>query len=390
MRLEYGELESLARDTMKEEKALKSLRTELKKAFGPSVDCSARLSRLAEAVNYELDIVEHSKGNNGFPSVDQTILRKFANNADANVRKMVARLVNENALKAFIHDPNRGVRLVAAKRLPLSLVGKMIKRFPMDEQLTYIFNNRKRLAEAGMPDPDVIDDPMETYGKTPLGDVVREPLAAEELGDQWYVSTARDLLHKYGQHNIEFNWEEKAVKSLCDHTYATSGVEIDAEKLLSAVFDVIEEEEQLRIAKSTLEEASNSLRTSAINESMLQPVFEIHEDPADDIMNELASLRTSDAEFVKICSETLRIRESRVAKSLRKFVFQEGMSADMHIPMKAQLPHNFGLRAVDEKVLDMFVESWNKLQAFAGEPVEIEWSPDPSDIRNISFSAMLK
>lgn len=377
MRLKLRELQQIVNQTLSEEKAVDVLREEISRVLGPAVVTNVRLEELAESANDRIDVMERT-GKSGHLDFKPSILLKFANNQNAEVRRLAARLLPEQFLERFKNDKDISVRHTVAKRLPLQIVKEMFQKTPGDDELNYIF--QQRISEAGIPQPKKQDPHLHMHVKK-LGDAVKQQ-HGPELSDQWYATTAQKAMMDYN-HNMEGKWDEAWVYRYCASVKATSGVEIDANKLWSAIQDRLKEKDDLVLARFGLKEVAQRLR-EGISEEIHTYV------ESKDAVQELLEANLSHAEYVKKAQVIFCVKESIMPASLRKYRMAEGYNGDVMIPCIGKTPGSRALTHLDEIALDIYVKNWNGQQTMRGEPIKINWSPSPSNQGAVSFNVELK
>jgi hypothetical protein len=187
---------------------------------------------------------------------------------------------------------------------------------------------------------------------------------------------------------VEDNWKAPAVKGYCSHLKASFGVDIDEQKLLNAVDELLEEKDDLALKRDELKELARRLRDEARDEVMNEAVMPILTEKNDPVADLLESGVSPEA-YIKQVNELFNVKETRVPPGLKKFRIGEAKALET-VPMKAWLPHGYGFRVVDEQVLDLYVERWNTRQVLVGEPIRIEWTPHPGEENAVGFKAILR
>jgi len=385
MRLRLNELQKVVKKTFDEEKVVETLREEVFRVLGPSVVTSGGLERIATAVNDRIDVLERT-GRAGRLDFKPSVMLKLAESSSTEVRKLAARTLPEKFAQKLAFDRVDVVRASALRDAKLSLVKEAIKRYPTDDELRVIYKTRKRLIEAGLPNAKAVDEPFDYHGEK-LGDSVKQQ-QGPELSDQWYADKAAKFIVDYGQ-NIEGQWEEPVVHRFCSSSKATSGVEVDEEKLLKAVKKKQEEHDDIALERDALKEVVKRLRNES-DEDFMNESFQHFSDADVDPMKELSEMSCSASEFITKANEVMTVRQSHLPSGIRKYRLGEGTRRLVMFPCKARLPHNNGIRRIDEVVLDRFVESWNSQQALRGEPLVLSWSQSPTEVGVIGFHVELK
>jgi hypothetical protein len=391
MRVKLNQLQRVVKRAMNEEKTVKILREEVSRVLGPIMDTDVKLGELAEAVNDRVAVLERT-GRQSRLTFKPSVLARFARNKNVEVRKMCARLLPERFAAKMAGDPNHRVRAIVASRVPLATVRKMVNHFPGDKEVKRILTLREAHDHAHEAEH------LHMHDEKRLGDAIKQP-DGPGLSQNWYRTQADLFMQDYGQdmyettgQSIDYNWEEQVVRNFCRHSKMTSGVEIDEAKLLNALDDLIKEREECVLQK----EAAGSLASLAkrlheahdretLNESPIMPVLAEATDP----VQELLESNLPPSVFLERVEDMFAVRFSRVPNSLKKYRMGEGLT-EQQVPMKARLPHMQGLRSIDERVLDLYIEHWNNRQAVTGEPIVLEWNPDPGETGVVGFAVMLK
>jgi hypothetical protein len=274
------------------------------------------------------------------------------------------------------NDSSSKVRVIAATRSSANQVREMMRKFPNDRILRKICD-RQCLAE-GLAAPTVVDEPFDMYGKKRLGDAVKQD-KGPELSDRWYKDKAFKLLQDFGG-NIEYTWEETAVKTFVNSLKATSGVEVDSDKLLKALKDLIESIDDESLGECKINESFARSRLEELEEFVETP----------DPVRDLVESKCSAAEYLTRANELFQVRESTVPSGIRKYrsggdPLQVGM-----IPVVCRMPHGGVPRALDERAMDAYCTHWNAVQSLRGEPLVVEWRNHPESVDKVSFSVVLK
>jgi hypothetical protein len=387
MRLNLSSLQKVVEKTIVEERATEAFKAELSRVFGPTVITEGQLNVVAASANDWLDVLDRT-GRSGRLEFRPTVTAAFLDHNDPEVRRFAVRVCPEQYLARMTSDKNPAVRHAVAGRMTLNAIREMIKRFPKDDQLRSIFRQKKALHEAGVKQPSVEPmghDPVD--GAERMGDVTRTQLGPE-LSEGWYEQHAMRLMHDYGQ-NIEYAWEELAVRRFCSSMKATNGVEIDEAKLLKSVKKLIEDKEDRAMERSALKETlewlDSQVEAEDLNEGLL-PEYVEEVDP----VQTLVEAGLTNEQFVEEASKLFKIQQSLLPLGIRKHRLGEGNARQMLVPCIGTLPAKGGFRAVDERALDMFCEAWSKRQAIQGEPLRLEWVNHPTDINKVGFTCILK
>lgn len=385
MRLKLEELARIVERTLNEERATEALRAEVVRVLGPSVVAEGKVERLAEAANERIDVLEMT-GRASRLDFKPSVMVKFMNHANPQLRKLAARVVPDRFVDRLANDRDHSVRAAVAKRLPVGAVREMLRRFPKDDGIRVIYK-QKKLSEAGLPQPKVQDEPFDMHGEERLGDAVKQD-AGPELSEQWYRDRAYRFMQDYGG-NIEYAWEELAARRYAASVKATAGVEIDEAKLLKAIKDLIKEREDRAMERDSLKETLAWLKLQEERELMSEAVMPIIEDVVDPV-RDLVEGTLTPATFVEEANKLFKVREATLPPGIRKHRLGESDRHTQTIPVVGYLPHGAGFRELDERALDMYCEAWNGRQALQGEPLRLEWSTHPDQVGKVSFNVVLR
>lgn len=380
MQLKLNKLQKLVSAALAEDSAGKQLKNEIARVLGPAIIVEGKLQNVIAETNDYLDVLDRT-GRSGRLSWNPKVVTRWIDYIDPEIRKFAARTVSENTLLKMMSDRNADVRATVARRLPVHIVKEMTQQFPNDDELQSIF--RTKLQEAGIRNPDIDDEPFDMYGKKRLGDAVKQN-TDQELSDTWYDNLARKFMVDYGQ-NIEYAWEELAVRRFCSSVKATSGVDVDEEKLLDCIHDLIKEKEDAVLEKhSALDETLNWLSDSEMDE-LSENVNSV------DSVQALVESRFMGEQYLEQASELFDIQESMLSLQIRKHrLISEGNAKQITVPFIGMLPHEHGFRVIDEQALDLFCENWNKQQQLKGEQLRLDWAPHNSDENKICFTCSLR
>lgn len=360
MGLKLNELQKVVRNVVKKERNIDTLRGELTRTLGPTVLVSRGLERMAESANERLDVLEAM--DRSYQRIRPALLLKFIDSDSPEVRKLVARLLPESFLKVFMKDSDPSVRAATANRLPLNLVSEMVRRFPNDDTLRDIAKT-KRLIEAGLPDPEIEDEEFDMYGVEPIGDVFGD-IDYPDLTEAWYDTTALKIINMFGR-NIEEQWEEATVHRYVD-SMTSIGVEVDRQKLLDAVYDLLQTRADV-VLESSLMSLAKRLR---LEDTSVMPVISESVDP----VKQLLSFKTSTSEYIKKFEETFSVKYA-TSKNPASIVMAEGPDRVTH-PVSAVLLET-SIRSIDERAVDAYVDAWNAKNSVKGETYyRLSWSPD--------------
>lgn len=371
MKLKLNQLKSVVKETIVERKHVDALRNEARRVLGPIMNTNLGIVELAEAINDRLDIIRLT--GRSVERFKTSVVARFAGHAQPEVRAMAARLLPESMIVSLGFDPSAKVRSVVARRASSKVLNEMVRRFPRDEQLTLIKEER--------------EEEFDMNGEKPLGDASKTYDAdGDELSDVWYENKARELYADYSQHDrIDVSWG-RIVNGFVDSTRATSLVEIDKKKLMDAIKKVEDERVESLLGEGSVRR--NRRQHDVFDFDVLKehadvavfPVIEETIDPVKDAVSEGSISRIK---------ELFKITESRPSRTVSSFLMTEGVNL-RSVPFVGTLPHRGELRRIDEQALDMFVNAWNSKQSAMNHPLEINWSQDHSNPRRIHFIVSVK
>lgn len=359
MRLKLQNLQSVVQRVVREEKIFYALKEEVKRSLGPSIITEGRdIESICDAAMDHLDVLQARNVRPGKfgPSLAVAMLSHVL----PEVRRLGARLAPVSQLHRVTNDKSPLVRCEVAKRIDVPALKEMMRRFPNDETIHIIYEVRE-------------EDGFDMYGSERLGDAVKQP-DEQELTDMWYESLARKMVSDY-EHQTEGTWRHVAVDRYVSAVKATSGVEIDPEKLLEAIDKLITERDDDMLDSKSLKETIDHLDNHVMMESTLYTMGT--EDS--DIVADLLRSRLGTTEYIARAEEVFSIREARAPKAVERLVLSEGVRVRASVPVRGELPHDSGFRSVDERALDLYVESWNKRRNAEGDPMRISWTTSADD-----------
>lgn len=369
MKLTLKQLRSLAKQTIEENKLVDLFRNEIRNTFGPAIVTEGQsVASIARQVNESLDAGVSPRV---MPKV--SLLVRFSNNDNPEVRKLTARLLPEKFITRLKDDVNEAVRHAVAKRASALVLFEMCRVNPDDDQLQLIRKHR------------VINEDLDLKAAAKLSSVSQKNIAIE-LSDEWYENAARKIINDYGEFSygtprpIEHHWNPGAVKNFCDHTRVTSGVHIDYEKLQNTVDNMLTSLEKDPIFKGTLVDLLKNLTETVEKEKI--NVFEIVSEPTQEFETNISSL-----ECVKKFEESYNVIKADIPAAIRKYRLGEAFATSTQVPAKVKISK---LTENVEKSLDKYVHAWNEVQSLRGEPLKIDWCVDPTDASNVCFEMELR
>jgi hypothetical protein len=256
MKLKLSHLENIVNNVRNENKLSTLFCEEVKKSFG---DCIRGYSprAIAESANYMLDMNELTHVGKA-PSVKVSLFVECLKHSDEHVRKLATRLVPEKFLDNMLKDKSPAVRGAAAERVGMKSLKEALSMWPSDDQMRVTYLTRL-LDEPTLEDGDN-EETLELHADKRIGDPGKQQ-QFPELSDQWYETLAFRLLQDYDG-NVEYSWERGACNNYCNATKATSGVEIDREKLYEKLMDLIEKREDLALEEDVFREPRRVLSES--------------------------------------------------------------------------------------------------------------------------------
>jgi len=375
MSLKLKELQKVVVNVVKRERSYEILREEITRILGPTVLTTRGVNRMAESANDILDVCELT--GKSVSQIKPSLLVKFVDSEHAQVRKLVARLLPENFIKLMMNDRDSSVRISVAKRLPRSLVVEMTKKFPKDEALRSLCK-AKLLNEDGITKPKIIDEPFDMYGEEPLKST-EEDLQHPGLTDTWYKTQADKIFNMYGR-NIEQQWEESTVRRYVD-SMKSMGIEVDLDKLLDAIYDLIESRHEEVMKEGLLSSLANNLKMEGTN---FMPILSEQVDS----VRQIVTTRYSNSEYMQKFERLFKVKHC-VSPSPSYKSIREGATKINH-PSSAVIPGGV-YRNVDEKAVDRYVSAWNSKESMNGNThYRLSWSPDGEVVNMVNFHLELK
>jgi hypothetical protein len=364
MGLKLNELQKVVKNVVKNERNIDTLRGEIVRTLGHIILVSRGLERMAESANERLDVLEAT--NKSYEKIRPALLLKFIDSSSPEVRKLVARLLPESFLKPLMKDSDPAVRATVANRLPTHLVDEMIRRFPKDDTLRQI-SKAKKLFEAGLPTPEIEDEEFDMYGLEPIGDVFGD-IDYPDLTDAWYDTQALKIINMYGR-NIEEQWEEATVHQYVD-SMASMGVEVDRQRLLDAIYDLLEQRADAVLEENSLVSIAARLR---LEETAVMPIISESIDP----VRQLIESKNSSSDYIKKFEELFSVKYA-TSKNPAASIMTESDCRVTH-PVSARLSSE-SIRNVDEKAIDTYISAWNSKNKMKGENYyKLAWTQGDAD-----------
>ena len=248
MKLKLSHLENIVNNVRNENKLSTLFCEEVKRSFGSCIRGYVPRA-VAESANYMLDMNELTHVGKA-PNVKTSLFVECLKHSDEHVRKLATRLVPEKFLDNMLKDKSPAVRGAAAERVGMKSLKEALSMWPSDDQMRSTYLTRL-LDEPTLEDGDS-EETLELHSDKRIGDPGKQQ-QFPELSDQWYETLAFKLLEDYDG-NVEYSWERGACNNYCNATKATSGVEIDREKLYKKLMDLIEKREDLALEEDVFYE----------------------------------------------------------------------------------------------------------------------------------------
>lgn len=347
------------RKVVTEEKIVETLKRGIIRSLGPVVNYSPRLEDMVSEANDRIEVLERTGRSPNF-SIKPSILLKFSNHPSSEVRTFIARSLPSTMLERFMYDSSPQVRHAVAKRISLTKLKEMSHYYKNDDELHEI--KKMRTLEA-----DAI--------QVPAKDKLQSGLP---LSDEWYKTLADKAVNDYGT-NLEGRWEESYVDSICNAAKATSRVELDDKKLYSAVKEKIKNDEEKAQAKEDMRSLAKMIKKENSSERALFSQI-----------SEILSSKTSSLDRINLCNSFFSIKKSILPPEIKRLRIKENRLSNCLIPIRGKIPEGYDFSYDMEVALDLYQESWNRLQAMSGEPVKIKWAHDPSSSKRVIFTWEIK
>lgn len=362
MQLKLKKLQGIVKETMKREKSAHQLMKEAVQVFGPSVDVSSDPRRVFAVINDKLTVMEARGQDLPIGSLKVSALLAAAETSK-EARKLAAKLLPEKYAAKFLIDKDSSVRCAAAKRFTCAQLAESLRRFPFDDQLLTIVQ-QKRLFEAGIPTPKA-DDQFDMYGDGPLADVL-DGYEPEDLTDGWYKRMAIKIFNDY-KGRLDGNWKHLAISNLCSSIYATAGVKVDALKLKEMLEEVCENNGFLKEGFIFEELKERIIFEADEAETHVMPVLDEHffTDPIKDLLRESPSR----INYIDTANKLFNITYDVIEESL-----YTGDIQLVEAPQYGRLPSGYNWNSTAEKALDRYVSNWNERADARDSNCRIAWN----------------
>ena len=363
MQLKLKNLQGIVKETMKREKAAHQLMKEAVEVFGPTVEVSSDPRRVFAAINDKLTVMEARGQDLPVGSLRVSALLSAAE-TNKEARKLAARLLPEKYAVKFLTDKDSSVRCAAAKRFSYDQLAETLRRYPFDDQLLTIAQ-QKRLFEAGIPTPKSDDDQFDMYGDGPISEIL-DGYEPEDLTDGWYKRMAVEIFNDY-RGRLDGNWKHLAVSRLCSSIYATSGVKVDYMKLKEELEAVCENYGFLKEGFAFEETKERLIFEADEAETNVMPVLDesFFADPIKELLRE-GSSKTS---YVDSANKLFNITHDLIEESL-----YTGDVQLVEAPQYGRLPGGYNWNSSAEKALDRYVSNWNERADARGSNCRIAWN----------------
>ena len=363
MQLKLKNLQGIVKETMKREKAAHQLMKEAVEVFGPTVEVSSDPRRVFAAINDKLTVMEARGQDLPVGSLRVSALLSAAE-TNKEARKLAARLLPEKYAVKFLTDKDSSVRCAAAKRFSYDQLAETLRRYPFDDQLLTIAQ-QKRLFEAGIPTPKSDDDQFDMYGDGPIAEIL-DGYEPEDLTDGWYKRMAVKIFNDY-RGRLDGNWKHLAVSRLCSSIYATSGVKVDYMKLTEELEAVCENYGFLKEGFAFEETKERLIFEADEAETNVMPILDesFFADPIKELLRE-GSSKTS---YVDSANKLFNITHDLIEESL-----YTGDVQLVEAPQYGRLPGGYNWNSSAEKALDRYVSNWNERADARGSNCRIAWN----------------
>lgn len=370
MKLHLKRLQTIAKETMLDKKLSCALKEDVLKVFGSTIIVENQsLDMICRQVNDLLETFRRT-GKDCKSVLQTTLLTQLMNQNSVEARKLAAQLLPERLSLKLAFDKNSSVRTQVANRAPLGVVVEMCKRFPDDDELSIIKEQRL----------------LQEFDAKNLQKLEKDDL---ELSDGWYHQQARKLIDDYGElsyglpRRVDRIWKVPAVNRLCASLKASYNIVVDAQKLLDVIDELLEELDTIRTPslKEIKQQLQLNVKRDLLNETRIMPCIEEQEDKIKTLFQQRFS-----SMFTEQFETTFSVKKSTLSGELKSRMLQEGIIETITVPTRA-----FIQRSIDvdiEQVFDSYVSKWNKLNENC--VFKLCWNIDVNNDRSIIFGAKLK
>lgn len=196
--------------------------------------------------------------------------------------------------------------------------------------------------------------------------------SAIELSDHSYNEFAMNIVYDYAR-DIEKNGVARAVHQYCIASLSFGKI-VDEERLLKTVRKILVDQEKEVLGESRRLCHQQRYSTSIDESTIKIPDYAYGSYKQKEKKKFLIDSNQSPSKIVEACTKEFDIEYSTIRPSYIKTRYlSEGnqKKTTLHIPVCGKVNK---IDPQTERTLDLFVESWNKLNRNVGEPVQIEWS----------------
>jgi hypothetical protein len=341
-----------------EQKSIELLKEEITKVLGPVVNQSVDFASMIVEANDRLQVLERT-GRLSTVNFRPSLLLKFANSSNSEVRKFVASTLPSTMLERFMHDKSPAIRHIVAKRIGLSRLKEMVNKYRNDDLLIEIA--QKRTQDLSWGEKIKKSEKNKKY---------------MDLSDSWYYSQAHKAISDYDG-NIEGLWDELFAVRYSE-SLKTYGVECDHVRLWKEIQRQLAEKDEMALKKDVVKQLTRSL-----NEG-----YDDSFDKIDFELNQILSPQISNLERIKKCNAFFRIKESKFLSRNRNLI--EGIESNVTVPVSGKLPKSYQFNHAIEKALDSYESSWNRLQESKGNNLRIKWDYSSNTLNDFVFNVEIK
>lgn len=368
MKLNLEQLQQIAQETILSKQVAPSFKADVTRVFGPSIvveNCS--IETIASQI---LDLLEAcDRSGKTIQSLQTQHCLQLLKQTTPKAKRLAARLSPIQLAQKLAFDKDVFVRCEVAKRTSLEQLNEMCNKFPRDELLQEIKEQRTLL--------EFDAKNLQKISNTP------EP----ELSDAWYYQKARRIIDDYGElsyglpRRVDRSWKIPAIKQFCNSLFASYHIEVDQNKLLKFVDDILEEldEDRIPTLREIKQKLSSAAKQDVINESRIMPLL----NEEDDSIQKLFKQRSNYSQFDSMFESVFKVQKTTLSGDLKLKMLQEGIVSKIIVPSKAF--NEFGLNDKVESLVDTYVMHWNSLHE--NVVFKLNWQVDPTDTKTIIFGA---
>jgi hypothetical protein len=375
MRIKQEDLNKIAKKQLNELKITRSLQEEAKRVLGSSVDeAFISLSEAANAVSDRISYLELTGKNVNYLQFKPSVMIKLSSSSLPAARKLAAKTLPTKLLSNLAFDKSFEVRHEACKRSPISVVKESLKRYPNDEILEEILE--QKLLESDESHLHIHDEKRIGDSSKTIDDV--------ELSEAWYKTKALQMIQDYD--SLETSWIVPAVRRFCSSYLATSRVAIDESQLKDAIIEELQLREDQELEKNNLSEGT--IRESLLQSKLHNMRIPILEESTDKTVIFLKK-KLSGKKYIEEASRVFGIRYSAPNRKVINECKYSSIIAPKYVPVSATLEENRDPSYDDENALRMFCEAWTYIQPQASN-LSLKWITDPQEAGSIKFIVEIK